>query len=107
MGFFLPQMAQMDTDFYSLNTNRTNCTNICIIREIRELQIGGRRESQIRVEINNPQNSDGIQTEENPCVSVQSVGYLFGGKDTAFGKSRFPSYRREITINKFTINNIF
>ena len=87
----------MDTDFYSLNTNRTNCTNICIIREIRG----------IRVEINNPQNSDGIQMEENPCVSVQSVGYLFGGKDTAFGKSRFPSYRREITINKFTINNNF
>ena len=49
MGFFLPQMAQMDTDF-SLNTNRTN---ICLIREIRG----------IRVEINNPQNSDGIQTE--------------------------------------------
>lgn len=55
----------------------------------------------------NPQNSDGIQTEENPCVSVQSVGYLFGGKDTAFGNSLFPSYRREIVINKFTINNIF
>ena len=63
--FFLPQMSQMDTDF-SLNTNRTNRTNICLIREIRELQIGGRRESQIRVGINNPQNSDGIQTEENP-----------------------------------------
>ena len=81
MGFFLPQIAQMDTDLYSLNTNRTNCTNICIIREIRELQIGGRRESQIRVEINNPQNSDEIQTEDNPCLSVESVGYLFGGKD--------------------------
>ena len=60
--FFLPQIAQMDADF-SLNTNRTN---ICLIREIRELQIGGRRESQIRVEINNPQNSDEIQTEETP-----------------------------------------
>ena len=41
--FFLPQMSQMDTDLYSLNTNN------CIIREIRG----------IRVEINNPQNSDG------------------------------------------------
>lgn len=38
--FFLPQMAQMDTDLYSLNTNT------CIVREN-------------RVEINNPQNSDG------------------------------------------------
>ena len=48
MGLFLlPQMAQMDTDSYSLNTNT------CIIRGI-------------RVEINNPQNSDGIQTEGNP-----------------------------------------
>ena len=52
--FFLPQMAQIDTDLYSLNTNT------CIIREIRG----------IRVEINNPQNSDGIQTEYicgSPC----------------------------------------
>ena len=38
--FILPQMAQMDTDLYSLNTNT------CIVREN-------------RVEINNPQNSDG------------------------------------------------
>lgn len=52
MGFFLPQMSQMDTDLYSLNTNN------CIIREIRG----------IRVEINNPQNSDGTQTEENPLI---------------------------------------
>ena len=66
MGLFLlPQMAQMDTDLYSLNTNT------CIICEIRG----------IRVEINNPQNSDGIQTEENPLYLL-SVGYLFGGKDT-------------------------
>ena len=50
MGLFLlPQMAQMDTDLYSLNTNTY------IIRGI-------------RVEINNPQNSDGIQTEENPLI---------------------------------------
>ena len=49
------------------------------------------------------------QREVIPTLSVrmESVGDLFGGKDTAFGKSRFPSYRREITINKFTINNIF
>ena len=38
--FILPQMAQMDTDLYSLNTNT------CIVREN-------------SVEINNPQNSDG------------------------------------------------
>ena len=54
--FFLPQIAQMDTDLYSLNTNT------CIIRENRELQISDRRESQIRVEINNPQNSGGIKS---------------------------------------------
>ena len=33
------------------------------------------------MEINNPQNSDGIQTEENPLLSVLSVGYFFGDKD--------------------------
>ena len=72
--FFLPQMAQMDTDLYSLNTNT------CIIRGI-------------RVEINNPQNSDGIQTEENPLLSLLSVGYLFGGKDTYFEKMTPPTCR--------------
>ena len=86
--FFLPQMAQMDTDLYSMNTNT------CIIRGI-------------RVEMNNPQNSDGIQTEENSLLSVLSVGYFFGDKDTYFESSRFPSHRREIIINKFTINNNF
>lgn len=33
------------------------------------------------MEMNNPQNSDGIQTEENLLLSVLSVGYFFGDKD--------------------------
>ena len=33
------------------------------------------------MEINNPQNLYGTQTEENPLLSMLSVGYFFGGKD--------------------------